>query len=74
MYSQSSSIKSSFVGLVGGDISNDYEMNPIFNDSFDVLMFLGGSSTTAQSVGSNVWSSSYFKSLFLILLSFKLSY
>ena len=52
MYRQSSSIKSSSVGLVGGGRSNDCEMNPTSDDSFDALMFLGGPSKMTQSLGS----------------------
>jgi hypothetical protein len=35
MYRQGSSIKSSSIGLAAGDISNDCNVNPISNDSFD---------------------------------------
>ena len=51
------SIKSVFVGLTDGEMTNGCDKNPSSNDEVDVLDFLRGRSTIIQSVGSMLISS-----------------
>ena len=69
MNKQSSSIKSSFVGVREGERINDCEMISTSDDVFDGLRFSWVVSRIIQSVGSML-SSSYSMSRFLILSSF----
>ena len=65
MNKQSSSIKSSFVGVTNGERINDCNMSSTCDYELDALGLLGGLSTIIQSVGSVLVSSSS-KSRFLI--------
>ena len=69
MNKQSSSIKSSFVGVREGERINDCEMSSTSDDVFDGLRFSWVVSRIIQSVGS-VLSSSSSMSQFLILSSY----
>ena len=65
MNKQSSSIKSSFVGVTNGERINDREMSSTCDDELDALGLFGGLSMIIQSVGSVLVSSSS-KSRFLV--------
>ena len=69
MNKQSSSIKSSFVGVREGERINDCEMSSTSDDVFDGFRFSGGVSRIIQFVGSVLFSSSSMPR-FLILSSF----